>query len=138
MLSQMHTHAGIVLYEICTRYKNIGRTSRQNWRWWLPVLTGQPNSEKLAKSEFRFFKRDTIKPAIAEVCAITDIEIELVEYKDGKCISDIQFLVKSKAQVQPPPKSKPKPLDLSLIKKAIALDIGEEKAEELLTIDPAR
>ena len=34
MLSQMHTHAGIVLYEICTRYKNVGRTSRQHWRWW--------------------------------------------------------------------------------------------------------
>ena len=48
MLSQMHTHAGIVLYEICTRYKNVGRTSRQHWRWWLPVLTGHPDTEKLA------------------------------------------------------------------------------------------
>lgn len=133
MLSQMHTHAGIVLYEICTRYKNVGRTSRQNWRWWLPVLTGQPNSEKLAKTEFRFFKRDTIKPAIAEVCAITDIEIELVEYKDGKSISDLQFLVRSKAQVQLPLKSPPKPLDLSIIKKAVDLGISEEKAEELFT-----
>lgn len=133
MLSQMHTHAGIVLYEICTRYKNIGRTSRQNWRWWLPVLTGQPNSERLAKTEFRFFKRDTIKPAIAEVCAITDLEIELVEYKDGKSISELQFLVKSKAQVQLPLKSAPKPLDLSILKKAVDLGINEEKAEELFT-----
>ncbi|MBT9505028.1 MAG: RepB family plasmid replication initiator protein [Burkholderiaceae bacterium] len=133
MLSQMHTHAGIVLYEICTRYKNVGRTSRQNWRWWLPVLTGQPNSEKLAKTEYRFFKRDTIKPAIAEVCAITDIEIELVEYKEGKSISDLQFLVRSKAQVQLPLKSPPKPLDLSIIKKAVDLGISEEKAEDLFT-----
>lgn len=131
MLSQMHTHAGIVLYEICTRYKNVGRTSRQNWRWWLPVLTGQPNSEKLAKTEFRFFKRDTIKPAIAEVCAITDIEIELVEYKEGKSISGLQFLVRSKAQVQLPLKNPPKPIDLSIIKKALDLGIAEEKAEEL-------
>lgn len=131
MLSQMHTHAGIVLYEICTRYKNIGRTSRQNWRWWLPVLTGQPKSEKLAKTEYRFFKRDTIKPAIAEVCAITDIEIELVEYKDGKSISELQFLVKFKAQSILPLKSPPKPVDLSIIKKAIDLGISEDKAEEL-------
>lgn len=131
MLSQMHTHAGIVLYEICTRYKNVGRTSRQHWRWWLPVLTGQPNSEKLLKTEFRFFKRDTIKPAIAEVCAITDIEIELVEYKDGKSISDLQFFVKTKAQVQLPLKTPPKPVDLSLIKKAVNLGVSEEKAEEL-------
>jgi plasmid replication initiation protein len=133
MLSQMHTHAGIVLYEICTRYKNVGRTSRQNWRWWLPVLTGQPNSEKLAKTQYRFFKRDTIKPAIAEVCAITDIEIELVEYKEGKSISELQFLVKYKAQSALPLKNSPTPLDLSMIKKAADLGIGEEKAEELFT-----
>lgn len=133
MLSQMHTHAGIALYEICTRYKNVGRTSRQNWRWWLPVLTGQPNSERLLKTEFRFFKRDTIKPAIAEVCAITDIEIDLVEYKDGKSISDLQFLVRRKAQVPLPLKNPPKPLDLSIIKKAVELGINEEKAEDLLT-----
>ncbi len=131
MLSQMHTHAGIVLYEICTRYKNVGRTSRQDWRWWLPVLTGQPNSEKLAKTEYRFFKRDTVKPAIAEVCAITDIQIELVEYKDGKSISELQFLVKIKAQVTLPLNMPPKPVDLSLIKKAVDLGISAEKAEEL-------
>ena len=133
MLSQMHTHAGIVLYEICTRYKNVGRTSRQNWRWWLPVLTGQPNSEKLAKTEYRFFKRDTIKPAIAEVCAITNIEIELVEYKEGKSISELQFLVKFNAMPLIPIKNPPTPLDLSIIKKSVDLGISEEKAEELFT-----
>jgi plasmid replication initiation protein len=133
MLSQMHTHAGIVLYEICTRYKNVGRTSRQNWRWWLPVLTGQPNSEKQAKMEYRFFKRDTIKPAIAEVCAITDIEIELIEYKEGKSISDLQFSVKRKAQVSLPLKTPPKPVDHTTIKMAIELGISEEKIDELST-----
>lgn len=132
MLSQMHTHAGIVLYEICTRYKNIGRTSRQHWRWWVPVLTGHPDTEKLAKVEYRFFKRDTIKPAIAEVCAITDIEIELVEYKDGKSISEIQFNVKVKNQATLPLKSPLKPVDLSIVKKANDLNIAEEKLEELV------
>lgn len=132
MLSQMHTHAGIVLYEICTRYKNVGRTSRQHWRWWLPVLSGHPESERLAKTEYRFFKRDTIKPAIAEVCAITDIEIELVEYKDGKSISELQFNVKAKAQASLPLKSPPKPVDLSVIKKARDLQIAEEKIEDLV------
>jgi hypothetical protein len=132
MLSQMHTHAGIVLYEICTRYKNVGRTARQNWRWWLPVLTGQPNSERLAKTEYRFFKRDTIKPAIAEVCFITDIEIELVEYKDGKSIADVQFYVRHKAQTPLPLKNPPKPVDLSIIKKAYDLGINEDRAEELI------
>ncbi len=132
MLSQMHTHAGIVLYEICTRYKNVGRTARQDWHWWLPVLTGQPASERLAKTEYRFFKRDTIKPAIAEVCLITDIEIELVEYKDGKRITELQFNVRQKARTPQITKRLPKPVDLSIIKKANALGINEAKVEELL------
>jgi hypothetical protein len=132
MLSQMHTHAGVALYEICSRYRVVGRTSRQDWRWWLPVLTGQPNSERLEKTEFRFFKRDTIKPAIAEVCAITDLEIELVEYKQGKSISDLQFLIKPKAQAQLPLANPPRPVDLALVKKAVSMGIKEEKAEELL------
>jgi len=133
MLSQMHTHAGIVLYEICTRYKNVGRTARQPWRWWLPVLTGQPKSEKQDKIEFRFFKRDTIKPAIAEVCAITDLEIELIEYKDGKSISDLQFTVKPKMQASLPLKSPPQPVDLSIVSKAIELGISEERTDELVS-----
>lgn len=133
MLSQMHTHAGIVLYEICTRYKNVGRTSRQHWRWWLPVLTGQPNSEKQEKIEFRFFKRDCLKPAIAEVCAITDIDIELIEYKQGRSITDLQFSIKCKIQASLPLKKPLVPVDLALIKAAVDLGISEEKVEDLLS-----
>lgn len=132
MLSQMHTYGGIALYEICSRYRAIGKTSRQEWRWWLPVLTGQPNNERLAKMEYRFFKRDSIKPAIAEINAITDIEVELVEYKAGKSINEVQFLVRQKAQTGLLPKSPPKPVDIVLIKRAVALGISDEKAEELL------
>jgi hypothetical protein len=86
----------------------------------------------LAKPEYRFFTRDTIKPAIAEVCFITDIEIELVEYKDGKSIADVQFYVRHKAQTPLPLKNPPKPVDLSIIKKAYDLGINEDRAEELI------
>lgn len=132
MLSQMHTYGGIALYEICSRYRAIGRTSRQEWRWWLPVLTGQPKGERLAKTEYRFFKRDSIKTAIAEINAITDIEVELVEYKVGKTISDIQFMVKPKAQVSLPLKVKTKPIDMAIVNRALTLGIPDEKAEELV------
>ena len=134
MLSQMHTYSGIALYEICSRYSAIGRTSRQEWRWWLPVLSGQPNTEeRLTKMEYRFFKRDSIKPAIAEINAITDIEVELVEYKAGKSINELQFLVKPKAQVSLPLKSKPKPVNMAIVNMAVTLGIGDDKAEDLIT-----
>ena len=132
IISQMRSHAGIALYEICTRYKDIGRTARQHWRWWRPVLSGQPETEKTARLEYRIFKRDTLKPAIAEVSAITDIEVELVEHKEGRFIADIQFLVRPKRQAALDLQSQVGPVDLALIAKAKSLGLDDEKIEELV------
>ncbi|GAC1415314.1 MAG: hypothetical protein NVSMB6_17630 [Burkholderiaceae bacterium] len=132
IISQLRSHAGIALYEICTRYKDIGRTSRQNWRWWRPVLCGQPDSEKTARLEYRIFKRDTLKPAIAEMNAITDLEVELVEHKDGRTISEVQFLIRNSSQPSLALVTPPAPVDLELIARARALGIDDEKADDLI------
>jgi len=131
ILSQLRSHAGIALYEICTRYKEIGLTSRQSWRWWRPVLSGQPETEKTAKLEYRIFKRDTLKPAIAEVCAITDIEVELVEHREGRFISEIQFEVRKKRQASLALKQPPEPVDLTLVGRAKELGIDEDQLDQL-------
>ncbi|HSI49700.1 MAG TPA: replication initiation protein [Ideonella sp.] len=132
VISQLRSHAGIALYEICTRYKDVGRTSRQHWRWWRPVLSGQPESERTAKLEYRIFKRDTLKLAIAEVSSITDLEVELVEHKEGRFISEIQFLIRQKLQSALPLRHPPDAVDLSLVVRARELGVDEDKAEELL------
>lgn len=132
ILSQLRTHAGIALYEICTRYKDVGRTARQHWRWWRPVLSGQPETEKTAKLEYRIFKRDTIKPAIAEICAITDLDVELVEHKEGRFISEIQFSIRPKRQAALALKQPPDPVDLSVVALAKDLGVNDDKAEELM------
>lgn len=132
IVSQLRSHAGIALYEICTRYKDVGRTSRQQWRWWQPVLSGQPESERTAKLEYRIFKRDTLKPAIAEVNTVTDLEVELLEHKEGRWISEIQFLIRPKKQSPLPLRQPPAPVDLSLVSKGRALSVPEGKLEELL------
>jgi len=131
ILSQLRSHAGIALYEICTRYKEIGLTSRQSWRWWRPVLSGQPETEKTAKLEYRIFKRDTLKPAIAEVCAITDIEVALVEHREGRFISEIQFEVRKKRQALLALKQPPEPVDLTLVGRAKELGIDEDQLDQL-------
>jgi hypothetical protein len=133
VISQLRSHAGVALYEICTRYKDIGRTARQAWRWWYPVLSGNPPSEKSERLEYRIFKRDTLKPAIAEVNAITDIDVELVEHKEGRFISEIQFRIAPKRQaslglgVNRPPQ----PVDMALIARARQLGVGDEAAEAM-------
>lgn len=129
IISQLRSHAGVALYEICTRYKEIGRTARQAWRWWQPVLSGNPPSEKTAKLEYRIFKRDTLKPAIAEINAITDIEVELVEHKQGRFVDELQFRIapKKQAALQPAPQ----PVDMSLVARAQQLGVGDDVAEQL-------
>ena len=131
IISQLRSHAGIALYEICSRYKDIGRTSRQAWSWWRPVLSGRPETEKTARLEYRIFKRDTLKPAIAEVCAVTDLEIELVEHKAGRFIDELQFLIRRKPQANLPLRVASEAVDLSLISRAKALGVDDQRAEEL-------
>lgn len=131
IMSQLRTHAGLVLYEICTRYKDIGRTSRQHWKWWWPVLTGRPASELTEKTEYRIFKRDTLRPAIAEAAALTDFEPELVEYKQGRFISELQFLVHKKSTKSMGLQFPPQPVDIALLERALALGVDHVHAEQL-------
>jgi hypothetical protein len=133
IISQLRSHAGVALYEICARYRDVGRTARHAWRWWHPVLTGQPvNEAKLAKAEYRIFKRDVLRGAVAEVSAVTDLEVELVEHRAGRFIEEIQFAIRPKPQAVLPISEQRRPVDLSILKEAAALGIDDELAEKLV------
>ncbi|MEY4414627.1 MAG: hypothetical protein RIQ53_1920 [Pseudomonadota bacterium] len=132
VISQLRSHPAVVLYEICTRYRDVGRTARQPWRWWHPVLTGNPPSERTAKLEYRIFKRDTLKPAIAEVTAITDLDIELIEHKQGRSVDEIQFRIGAKKQAYVAPSRSAQPVDMALVARGQQLGVPEESMEPLL------
>ena len=132
VISQLRRHAGVVLYEICSRYRDVGLTARQPWPWWRPVLTGSPDSEDSVKQEYRFFKRDTLKLAIAEVNAVTDLDVELIEHRAGRFIADIQFRISKKQQATLPLGRAPQPVDLTQVARAHAAGLREEDAENLI------
>jgi hypothetical protein len=132
VISQLRRHSGVVLYEICARYRDIGLTARQPWPWWRPVLTGSPDTAESLKQEYRFFKRDVLKLAIAEVNAVTDLDVELIEHKAGRSIVDIQFRVAKKQQEAPQVRPPPVPVDLSQVVRATMVGIRAEDAEALL------
>lgn len=137
-ITQLSSHASMALYEICARYvDNPGhRTARQPWRWWRPVLTGVVSDD--SKAEYRFFKRDVLHKAIAEINACTNLQVRgPIEHKgpDNKTITDIQFEVYLKdAQVR----AYPKPLadiaaaDLPVIGRAIESGVRQAEAERLV------
>lgn len=132
VISQLTSHGAIALYEICSRYRDIGRTSRQPWGWWRPVLSGKPETEGQKALEYRFFKRDVLKTAIAEINALSDVEVELVEHTVGRKVLDLQFHVRVKAQTQLRFPAKPRPLDLSSLEAARKLGVPDALAETLL------
>lgn len=131
VMSQLRTHAALVLYEICSRYLNVGLTVRNPWSWWRPVLTGAPEGTNDTYNEWKYFKRDCIAKAVAEVNHVTDLEIEAVEHRQGRAMGDLQFRVRMKVQQKLPLRSLPNPIDLRDIGQAIALGVAQAKAEKL-------
>jgi hypothetical protein len=138
-ITQLSTHAAMALYEICARYvDNPGHlTARQHWRWWRPVLTGVHSDN--AKAEYRFFKRDVLHKAIAEINASTNIEVRgPIEHKekDNRTIAEIQFEVHARGDG--PSRRQPVPLahvvvdDLPLIGRAVKAGVRQSEAEELI------
>ena len=137
-ITQLSTHAAMALYEICARYVDNPRhlTARQHWRWWRPVLTGVSSDD--SKAEYRFFKRDVLHKAIAEINACTNIEVRgPIEHKerDNRTIAEIQFAVRAKgpgAREQPAPLVEVVVDDLPLIGRAIKVGVKQIEAEELI------
>lgn len=131
-IAQLRTHAAVALYEICARYRDnpSGVTSRQHWTWWLPVLTGSPKDTR--KTEYRFFKRDYINPAIDNINEISELTVEIVEHKRGRSIEEIQFTVARKQQpASIDDRASPTPIDMSQIVRGRALGLPTAVAEEL-------
>lgn len=128
-IAQFRSHAGLALYEICARYKDNPShlTSKQHWHWWLPVLTGKPAPEEI-KTEFRFFNRDTIKPAIEEVNEVSELTVTVHEFKVGRSIEFLQFEVRTKQEAA---SKEIKAIDMSKVARAIQLGIDAEIAEDL-------
>lgn len=132
IITQLRSHAALALYEICSRYRDVGRTSRHPWRWWHPVLTGQPPDPlKLEKAEYRIFKRDVLKGAVAEVTAISDLDIEMIEHRRGRFVDEIQFSIAPKRQAPLPLNERRQPVDMSILTTARRLGLDEAALERL-------
>lgn len=129
--SALRSSQSAALYEICTRYvTNPGHlTHRAPWQWWKPRLTGNPEDIQNL-GEYKYFKRDVLRTAISEINAITDIDIELIEHRDGRKVSEIQFKVTKKAQrsLSLPEENL---IDNSLLERLLALGFNTNAAAQL-------
>jgi hypothetical protein len=127
----LRSGASLALYEVCRRYvTNPSKVTKQAaWEWWYAVLTGNPVSEAIP--EYKYFKRDVVKPAIAEINMATDINVELIEHKQGRRVAALQFRV---AQAQQASLDLPAPpfIDAGLVERMMALGLSQDDACNIL------
>ena len=129
-IAQFRSHAALALYEICARYKDNPShlTSKQHWQWWLPVLTGKPVPDEI-RTEFRFFNRDTIKPAVEEVNEVSELVVVAREHKIGRSVEFLQFEVRKKHEAVS--ENSTEAVNLVEVVRAQQLGIDPEIAEDL-------
>ena len=90
--------ASLALYEIFSRYLTNnkaggpGRTGKHLLEWWIPRIVGSHEY----KPEYKFLKRDLIKPALEEINNLTEFQVELHEYKCGRTVKEIEFTISKK------------------------------------------
>lgn len=100
LIAKMNTHAATVLLEIGVRYLTspTGLTQRLPWRQWVPILTG--NSSSKDDLQFKYFARDVLKPAIAQVNDAQD-EFEVVQLvgKVSRRVETLQFHIRRRTAV---------------------------------------
>jgi hypothetical protein len=118
------------LYEIARRYATSPShlTYRDSWEKWYQAITGTSITETIP--EYKYFKRDTLKKAIAEINAVTDITVELIEHAKGRKVIDLQFKVDLAAQ-SPLELIPPAPIDPALIERIMRFGISKEDAHDL-------
>lgn len=101
-VTKLETYEAIALYEICARYRGfVYQTTKHEPDWWQKALSRAAN-RKLR--DWRLFKNQKLKPAIEQINRLTDLDIELVEEREGgkprgKLLS-VQFLVRRKGSAE--------------------------------------
>ncbi len=133
ILARLGTYAALALYEICARYRDnpSGVTSRKPVKWWADALSQAPAGTE--RREWRKFKSERVKAAIDEINHETDLEIEIIEHRQGRAVEEVQFSVRRKRQ-EPRGKGQDKaPVDANLVLRAESLGVREVKLDGLIS-----
>ena len=96
VMRRFTTTAALQLWEFCVRFENIGVTRRLRWEELRDaVLDG---ADKASFSQWKVLRKRALVPAIAEINACSDHDIEMLEFRDGRRVAEVQFRVWPKKQ----------------------------------------
>ena len=130
--TMLRTGPGLALYEMARKYATSPShlTISERWEWWHDYLTGQAIGTEPLNIEYKYFKRNVLKPAIEEVNTVTNVIVELKEIKNGRRVETLQFTsyMKDQAQLE----LSPEPLiDSELIQGLRDIGFNEHEAQNM-------
>jgi hypothetical protein len=128
--TELRSAASLALYEVTRRYATSPShmTRREQWEKWYQVITSNPVKDAIP--EYKYFKRDVLKGAIAEINNVTDISIELLEFKKGRRVEELQFRVVRTSQPSLPLEAGPL-IDSAVIERIMRFGISKEDATDI-------
>ena len=140
-ISLLTSYTAVALYEICAKYRsNYKRggsgeclTTKRPPEWWVNALTNTPpkvdkKTGQPVHREWRKIKNETVNKAIEEINLHTDLDVKLLEEKNGKSVNLVQFEIRSK-------KEGPRQIEAShfeIFKKGISLGVSEDVIRAVL------
>lgn len=98
--------AGLNLFRIAVAYEtNPSRvTFRRPVGEWELLLRSQPRPPG-TEFVYKYFKRDTVLPAMAEIARLTHLTLELIEHREGRVVRELQFRILPKDTIDLEPAS---------------------------------
>ncbi|WP_322106013.1 replication initiation protein [Paraburkholderia sp. J41] len=116
----------LTLWENVVRYEGVGRTPRLSVDTLRDLLLGM-EWKRGSYAQYKTFKSRVLLPAIEEINRIADHEVELVEFKVGRTVADIQFIIREKRKADTVQED-----DLELLTAMTRFDIPLTEARKLL------
>lgn len=103
---ELKNPAALNLFRIAVAYEtNPSRvTFRKPVGEWELLLRSQPRPPG-TEFVYKYFKRDTILPAMAEIARLTHLALELIEHREGRVVRELQFRVLPKENIDLEPAS---------------------------------
>lgn len=124
------------LYEWCKRYERTGLTSRWAWEDFRHAVVGIVEEGSIYQ-QYKFFKSKILKRAIAEVNDLSDIDVTLREYKNGRVVEQIQFELRRKNGARPAPEQEPEqpnsvPSVTALLEDVLRMGVTPHRAAQII------
>lgn len=96
VLREMKSAHALVLYENCYRYVDIAHTP-----WWdVDVFRKLMSVDDLPSyQQFKLLNRAVIQPAMKEVNAVSNIQLELETKRKGRTVTGLRFLIRPNPQL---------------------------------------